>query len=366
MDKFAFVIHPIYLDDYYRKFPLFKHLPQFVVEKAARLIPPMKVSDITGIRSPYNECAGEFIGCPLTSKLLLELPTKESLAKIIASVKLAEKNGAKIVGLGALTSVVGDAGITIAKNVGIPVTTGNSFTIYTALEGARQAAALMGIEWSEADVVILGATGSVGSVCAQLLSRENKFVTLIARQQSKLEKLAAKILYETGTAVKITSVTREAVRKADVVIAVSSSLDCQIMPEDLKPGAVVCDVARPRDVSPRVVTERNDVLVIEGGVVDVPGEVNFNFNFGFPPGKAYACMAETMILTLEKRFECFSLGRDIEIERVEEIARLAKKHGFKLSGFRSFERAITMEQIEEVRNNAKSRKTKDATDAGAS
>lgn len=358
MDKFAFIIHPIYLDDYYRKFPLFKRLPQFVVEKAARLIPPMKVSEITGIRSPDNECVGEFIGCPLTSQLLLELPPAESIAKIIASVRLAEKNGARIVGLGALTSVVGDAGITIAKNVGIPVTTGNSFTIYTALEGARQAAALMGVDWSKADVVILGATGSVGSVCAQLLARGNKYLTLVARQQSKLEKLAAKILYETGAAVRITGATKDAVRKADVVIAVSSSLDCQIMPEDLKPGAVVCDVARPRDVSPRVARERNDVLVIEGGVVDVPGEVNFNFNFGFPPGKAYACMAETMILTLEKRFECFSLGRDIELEKVEEIARLAAKHGFRLSGFRSFEKALTMEQIEAVKNNARKLKTK--------
>ena len=353
MDKFAFIIHPIHIDDYYRKFPFFRRLPQFVVERAARLIPPMKLSDITGVRSSYNECAGEFIGCPLTSQLLLQVPHEESLRKIIACVKLAEKNGAKIVGLGALTSVVGDAGITIAKNAGIAVTTGNSFTVYTALEGTRKAAELMGHTWSKADIVILGATGSIGSVCARLLARENKYITLIAREQSKLERLAARILYETGTAVKITSTVQDAVRKADVVIAVSSSLDCQIMPEDLKPGSVVCDVARPRDVSPRVAMERNDVLVIEGGVVDVPGEVNFNFNFGFPPGKAYACMAETMILTLEKRFECFSLGRDIEIERVEEIALLAKKHGFKLSGFRSFEKAVTMEQIEEVKRNAR-------------
>lgn len=353
MDKFAFIIHPICIDDYYRKFSYLKRLPQFMVERAARLIPPMKVSDITGIRSPFNECAGEFIGCPLTADLLLGLPPKESLRKIIASVKLAEKNGARIAGLGALTSVIGDAGITIAENVGIPVTTGNSYTVWAALEGARKAAELMGHEWSKANIVILGATGSIGTVCAQLLARENRYLTLIARQQSRLEKLAAKILYETGTPVKISSATRETVRKADVVIAVSSSLDCQIMPEDLKPGAVVCDVARPRDVSPRVARERNDVLVIEGGVIDVPGGVNFNFNFGFPPGKAYACMAETMILTLEGRFECFSLGREIETERVEEIAGLAKKHGFKLSGFRSFERALTSEQIEEVKINAR-------------
>ncbi|MCR4440703.1 MAG: shikimate dehydrogenase [Peptococcaceae bacterium] len=358
MDKFAFIIHPIAIDDYYRKFPLFKRFPQFMVERVARLIPPMKVSEITGVKSPYNECRGEFIGCPLTSRLLLELPVEECYRKIIASARLAKRNGARIVGLGAFTSVVGDAGITIAKHAGIPVTTGNSYTVYTALEGAKMAAGLMGIDWSQANIAVLGATGSIGNVCARLLAREARYLTLIARQQNKLERLAARIMYETGVAARISSEPREAIKKADVIVSVSSSLDFQIYPEDLKPGAVVCDVARPRDVSPRVARERDDVLVIEGGVVDVPPGTDFNFDFGFPPGKSYACMAETMILTLEKRFECYSLGREIEIEKVEEIARLAEKHGFKLSGFRSFERTVTPEEINRIRAAAQKKLNK--------
>jgi len=117
-------------------------------------------------------------------------------------------------------------------------------------------------------------------------------------------------------------------------------------------------VARPRAVSYRVALERDDVLVIEGGVVDVPGEPDFHFNFGFPPGKAYACMAETMILTLEKKFVSFSLGREMTIEQVEEMGRLAQKHGFALSGFRSFERALTMEEIMRIKDNAERAKAK--------
>jgi hypothetical protein len=37
---------------------------------------------------------------------------------------------------------------------------------------------------------------------------------------------------------------------------------------------------------------------------------------------------------------------------VEEIGAMAKKHGFRLSGFRSFEREVTSQQIETVRHNA--------------
>jgi predicted amino acid dehydrogenase len=87
--------------------------------------------------------------------------------------------------------------------------------------------------------------------------------------------------------------------------------------------------------------------------VDVPGPVNFNFDFGFPPGKAYACMAETIALALEGRFEDYTVGKEISLQHVEEISQIAEKHGFKLSGFRSFESPVTMEQIEKIKQNPK-------------
>jgi predicted amino acid dehydrogenase len=90
-------------------------------------------------------------------------------------------------------------------------------------------------------------------------------------------------------------------------------------------------------------------------MVDVPGPVDFHFNFGFPAGKAYACMAETIALTLEGRFEDYTLGKDISRARVEEIYAIAKKHGFRLSGFRSFEKEVTRETIEVIRRNALAR-----------
>jgi predicted amino acid dehydrogenase len=145
----------------------------------------------------------------------------------------------------------------------------------------------------------------------------------------------------------------QAVAQADLILAVTSALEAVIEPEHLKPGAVVCDIARPRDVSAQVAAKRDDVLVIDGGMVAVPGPVDFHFNFGFPPGMAYACMAETMALTLEGRLEDYTLGKQIRVEQVEEITAMAKRHGFKLGGFRSFERPITPEHIERVKVRAR-------------
>ena len=98
------------------------------------------------------------------------------------------------------------------------------------------------------------------------------------------------------------------------------------------------------------------VQVIEGGMVEVPGEVDFHFNFGFPARMAYACMAETMALALEGRYESYTLGKDLTIEQVQEIDRIARRHGFKLGGFRSFERAVSDEQIEQIKLNARSKR----------
>ena len=114
--------------------------------------------------------------------------------------------------------------------------------------------------------------------------------------------------------------------EAQLILTVTSALHEIIRPEHLQPGSVVCDVARPRDVSAMVAAARDDILVIDGGMVDVPGPVDFHFNFGFPPGKAYACMAETIALALEGRFDDYTLGKHLTRERVEEISAMAKKH----------------------------------------
>jgi predicted amino acid dehydrogenase len=146
--------------------------------------------------------------------------------------------------------------------------------------------------------------------------------------------------------------------EADLIITVTSALHSVVEPTHLKPGSVVCDVARPRDVSTQVAAVRDDVLVIEGGMVEVPGPVDFHFDFGFPPGKAYACMAETMALALEGRYEDYTITKEVSIEQALEIGEIAARHGFRLSGFRSFGHAVTQAQIDTVRERAaQNRKT---------
>ena len=352
MDNFAFIIHPIDPKrDVSRKFPrLGKYLTVKQINFFSTFFPPLYISEITGIRSAATgtEIRGWFVACPYTPARMLELPEKTVYRKIVQTGKLAERLGARLLGLGAFTSVIGDAGLTIAKHLSIPVTTGDSYTVAVAVEAVREAARVMEIPLPTATAAVVGATGAIGSVAAELIAREVPRLWLIGRRTEALEAVRARIAAQTPAEVRI-STEMSALAEADLILTVTSAVDTVIEPEHLKPGAVVCDVARPRDVSAQVAAARDDVLVIDGGMVATPGDVKFNFNFGFPPGMAYACMAETMALALEGRFESYTLGKNITVEQVETIAQIAARHGFRLGGFRSFERAVTPAQIERVR-----------------
>ena len=356
MDSFAFIIHPIDPKrDVSRKFPfLGKVLNERQIDFFSTYFPPVYISEIEGITSQASgkQIKGWFIACPFTPRRMLELPVNTVYRKIIQTGRLAEKLGANILGLGAFTSVVGDAGITIADRLTVPVTTGDSYTVALAVQAIRDAARIMDISMKDATVAVVGATGAIGRVCAELLAGEAAELLLVARDEKKLAELRERLQVRAKSRL-VASTKMDVLSRAQLILTVTSAIHDIIRPEHLLPGSVVCDVARPRDVSAMVAAARNDILVIDGGMVDVPGPVNFHFNFGFPHGKAYACMAETMALALEGRFEDYTVGKDITVERVQEINAIAERHGFRLSGFRSFEREVTEEQIETVRTNAR-------------
>ncbi len=356
MDSFAFIIHPIDPKrDVSRKYPLLgKILTEGQINFFSTFFPPVYLSEIEGITSAATgkQIKGWFVACPYTPKRMMELPEQTVYHKIVQTGRMAEQLGAQILGLGAFTSVVGDAGITIAKELEIPVTTGDSYTVSLAVQAIRDAAKMMDIPLNGATAAVVGATGAIGRVCAELLAGDVERLILIARDEKKLEILRNRLVVE-ARAELVTSTKIESINQAQLILTVTNAMHEIIHPEHLQPGSVVCDVARPRDVSAMVAAARDDILVIDGGMVDVPGPANFHFDFGFPEGKAYACMAETMALALEGRFEDYTIGKEITLERVNEITAIAEKHGFRLSGFRSFEREVTEEQIESVRRNAR-------------
>ncbi|MGE5374083.1 MAG: shikimate dehydrogenase, partial [Bacteroidota bacterium] len=221
MDSFAFIIHPIDPKrDVSRKFPLLgRVLSERQIDFFSSFFPPVYISEIEGITSQSSgkQVKGWFIACPYTPRRMLELPEQKVYRKIIQTGHLAEKLGADILGLGAFTSVVGDAGVTIAKALDVPVTTGDSFTVSLAVDAIREAARLMEIPLPTTTAAVVGASGAIGQVCAELLADDVERLILIGRREQPLQELQDRLLAH-SKAELVVSTDMEALSRARLIL----------------------------------------------------------------------------------------------------------------------------------------------------
>ncbi|MDH4311694.1 MAG: hypothetical protein OEW57_08665 [Gammaproteobacteria bacterium] len=347
-NRFAFVLHPLTVD-YLANHPRYRwtrHLPRTLVETSAAYMPASRVGRVDGGVSPATgqQVKGFIYALGATPRQMLSRPPEFTYRRLDQAVRDAAGHGAQIVGLGAFTKVVGDAGVTVARRASIPVTTGNSLTIAATLETAKLTARRMGwADLSHAKAMVVGATGSIGSVCSRLLAAAVHDVVLVSIEPDRLIALKQKILEETpGTHVELDTTTTRWVGDCDLIVTATSAFGQRVLDvSQCKPGAVILDVALPPDISAEEAATRPDVLVVESGEVMIPGPVNFSFDIGLPPGVAYACLAEAALLAMEGRFESFTLGRDVPPAKVKEIYRLFRKHGFQIAPLRTFGAPLT-------------------------
>jgi predicted amino acid dehydrogenase len=268
--------------------------------------------------------------------------------RVIEAARFLRKEGCDNIGLGAYTSIVGHGGKEVAEALKHGVTTGNSLTAATGVEGLLAAATKVGYDVQDRSLkaLVIGGGGSIGRVCAHLLKEQMGGEILLAgRDRTPLEKVAKEI----GHRAQILQLS-QAIAQADLIVTVTSATgELDINPSLFKSGAVVLDIARPRDIGEAVRKSRTDILVIDGAILSTPNSADMGFDFGFPQGTVYACMAETLVLTLEGVKDNYSIGRDLDLIRVKHIAELAKKHGFKLCSWRGSDEVIPDSKFDQIR-----------------
>ena len=336
MERFGFVIHPLDVRrDVARRFPALSLLPLRWLDFLSGYFPPVYLSHVTGIRSALGiEAEGWLVACPLTPRAMKRLPLRRVYHQIVRAGRLAERLGARVVGLGALTSAVGDAGVSVARGLNVPVTTGNSYTVAVTCASVRRIARNLGKTLENLSVAVLGATGSIGGACSRMLRARVGRLILIGRSEDAVEAMVQE-LHNRGEGELLGSTDLLALRGADVIVSATNAAGPLIRPGHFRPGAVIYDLALPPDVSAAVRALEAEVTVVSGGEVVVPGKMQSGFEFGLPPGSAYACMAETIALALERRYESFTVGRTISPRQVSEIAEITRRHGFRPAPLRS-------------------------------
>ncbi|MDD5422835.1 MAG: hypothetical protein PHT32_05390, partial [Candidatus Omnitrophica bacterium] len=332
MSDFGFIAHPIdnssFLDLLGGWGKLVGFLPIKTIRDISVNLSPYILCNFKKIRSAKGITRSADIACvPLLPIQIASIGEDRALNIIEKAVKICEKRGAKVVGLAGFTSVVGNEGEVLSKRVKVPLTSGNTLTAVLALDGIYKAARLMDITLENSIIAVIGATGDIGSICTKMLAKRARKINISARNEKRLEDFATMIKKDNKADVEVFKYTKDAIKEADIILTATSSVTTIIEPSQLKPGAIVCDVALPANIAKEVVKMRDDVLVFEGGLAKMPYMEDIRHKRLarlVPINGVYGCAAETTVLSFEDRYEPYSLGRgNITEANINEMRHMA-------------------------------------------
>ncbi|MBZ5607109.1 MAG: hypothetical protein LAP38_02540 [Acidobacteriia bacterium] len=321
-------------------------LPDDEIPDILPWIPPRPVCHVD-VGSPIGAKArGLYIDSFIPPDRLEAVYTHDNLARVRAAAACAIKAGAKIVSLGGFSSILIEGNLDLLKmdllkTEQLPekhatvFTTGNTLTVAFIVQAIRKMCALQGRNIRKSTLLIVGATGDVGSGCARCLAPVVKRVLLSARNLERLRKLAAE-LEASGVQVEIAKDLQRFSAEADLVICAASLPSPSLLLGRVAPHALICDAGYPKNLSPSA--EMPGATVFFGGLGQITGGLQFAPDFRgvlnrHPfPDVVHGCLLEGMALALERRFEPFSRGRgSITPDRVEEIETVAARHGIHLA-----------------------------------
>ena len=316
--------------------PEFPPLPDDEIEDIFPWIPPRTICHVEARSTAGATARGVYIDSFIPPDRLGPNHLHDNLARVRGAASCAIKAGAKIVSLGGFSSILIEGNFDqLPERNGTVFTTGNTLTVAFIVQGIKKMCAMEGRELRESTLLIVGATGDVGSGCARCLAPVVKRVLLSARNIERLRRLGAE-LDGGGVQVEIGTALDEFSTEADVVICAASLTSPSLLLGRIARDAIVCDAGYPKNLSPSA--ELAGAKVFFGGLGQITGGMRFTPDFNgilnrHPfPNVVHGCLLEGMALALERRFEPFSRGRGfITRERVEEIERTAGKHGIVLA-----------------------------------
>jgi predicted amino acid dehydrogenase len=311
-------------------------LPDDEIRDILPWIPPRTVCHVEAGSSTGATAHGIYIDSFIPPGHLEAANTHDNLTRVRAAAACAIKAGAKIVSLGGFSSILIEGNFNqLPERHDTVFTTGNTLTVAFIVQGIRRMCDMEGRSLRRSTLLIVGATGDVGSGCARCLAPFVKRVLLNARNVERLRRLAAE-LEEDGVQVEIATDLRQFFAEADIVICAASLASPSLLLDRIAPGALVCDAGYPRNLASRA--DMSDTTVFFGGLGQITGGMKFKPDFSgvlnrHPfPDVAHGCLLEGMALALEGRFEPFSQGRGfIMPERVREMDTIAARHGIFLA-----------------------------------
>ena len=311
-------------------------IPDDEIKDILPWIPPRTVCHVAVESTIGAKARGVYIDSFIPPDRLEAAHVHENIVRVRAAAACAIRTGAKIVSLGGFSSILIEGNFDqLPQRHATVFTTGNTLTVAFIVRGIKKMCAIEGRSLRESTLLIVGATGDVGSGCARCLAPLVNSVLLSARNLERLRRLAAE-LQSNGVNVEIATDFQRFSAEADIVICAASLASPSLLLGRIAPDAIVCDAGYPKNLSPNA--QMPGAKIFFGGLGQITGGMKFAPDFNgvlnrHPfPDVVHGCLLEGMVLALERRFEPFSQGRGfITPARVDEIESIAAGHGIHLA-----------------------------------
>jgi predicted amino acid dehydrogenase len=311
-------------------------LPDDEIKDILPWIPPRAVCHVEVESTGGAKARGLYIDSFIPPDRLEAAHTHDNMARVRGAAACAIKAGAKIVSLGGFSSILIEGNFNqLPPGQDTVFTTGNTLTVGYIVQGVHKMCEQEGRKLRRSTLLIVGATGDVGSGCARCLAPDVKRVLLCARNVDRLRRLARELEAD-GALVEIATDLEQFSARADIAICAASLASPSLLLGRIAPDALVCDAGYPKNLSP--CAEMPGATIFFGGLGQIAGGLSFTPNFQgilnrHPfPDVVHGCLLEGMALALEGRFEAFSQGRGlITPERVDEMESIAARLGICLA-----------------------------------
>jgi len=311
-------------------------IPDDEIREILPWIPPRAVCQVEARSTQGTSAHGIYIDTFIPPDRLGAACLRDNLARVRQAAACAIREEAKIVSLGGFSSILLEGNFDqIPQRRQTVFTTGNSLTVAFIVQGILKLCALEGRDLESATLLIVGATGDVGSGCARCLAPRVARVQLFARNAERLRGLREE-LEAGGAQVEAATDLRQFRVAPNIVICAASLASPSLLLGRVATDAILCDAGYPKNLAPGAVLP--NARVFFGGLGQICGGLSFQPNLDgvlnrHPfPNVVHGCLLEGMALALERRFEPFSQGRGcITPERVAEIEEIAGRHGILLA-----------------------------------
>ena len=308
-------------------------IPDIELRSIVPWLPPRTVCRVVVRSTSGVEARGIYVDTFIPPDQLDSHFLRANIERVRDAAQHARKEGAAVASLGGFTSILLEGRVEGLPE-GTQFTTGNTMTVALIVRGVERALSLAGRRLEESAVLVVGATGDVGSGCARCLAPRARKMLLTARNSARLAVLQQE-MEVLGAESHIGNNIQELAHEADVVISAASLTEPMLLLHSLPAHAIVCDAGYPKNV---LCDDASKPLIFFGGLgrasagFDMTPNLEGILNRHPYPHVAHGCLLEGMVLALERRFESFSRGRGaITPERVEEMWTMAQRHGVELA-----------------------------------